>query len=47
VFAELVDLDNVRVLQPGQGRRLGPQAGGIVAVAAGLDHFERDLAPQR
>ncbi len=43
VFADLVDLDDVRVRQPSRRLRLGPEAGqpGGVGVASRQDHLQR------
>ena len=49
VLADLEDLDDVRVLQLGGGRRLGPEPGELVGpgVAGPEDHLEGDEAVQR
>ena len=46
VLADLVDLDDVGVLQAGDGLRLGAEAVALVApgMAAGQDHLESDEA---
>ena len=46
VLADLVDLHDVRVLQPGDGLGLGAEAGQLVraGVAAGEDHLQGDDA---